>query len=101
MLRVCLTAFAAIYGMFCIWRLVCNVAIPREIQVAFVPELTAISVFWVMAPPIWFFIEYFAVRSGTITNFADFEKTKDYADYASKIWAGLLALLIALIAMKK
>jgi hypothetical protein len=26
---------------------------------------------------------------------------KDYADYASKIWAGVLALLLALIALKK
>jgi hypothetical protein len=85
-----------------------------------VPELISYSIFWILAPPIWFFLEYFAVESAWINGLPqhldgifpnnDVEKTerlaylktvKDYADYASKIWAGVLALLLALIALKK
>jgi len=29
------------------------------------------------------------------------KRIKDYADYASKVWAGVVALLVALIALKK
>jgi len=70
----------------------------------FLAELMAYSVFWVLAPPIWFFIEYFAVESNCIAGLpksaANLKTIKDYADYASKIWAGVLALLGALIALK-
>jgi hypothetical protein len=55
------------------------------------------------------FTSYFAVESDWIsglpqnkTDKAEYLRTiKDYADYASKIWAGVLALLLALIALKK
>jgi hypothetical protein len=127
--RMKLAGFAAVYALWCFWRLTENVAMPRELHPEFVPELIAISVFWVLAPPIWFFVEYFAVERDRITNLsgavdlpaagapanelaaalatneaakAKYLKTiKEYADYASKIWAGVLALLLALIALKK
>jgi len=107
--RKYLAIFAALYAIYCGWRLIINVAIPGTLAPNFVPELIFLSIFWVLAPPIWFFVEYFAVESGWIsglpenkTDKAEYLKTiKDYADYASKIWAGVLALLLALIALKK
>jgi hypothetical protein len=109
-----LALFAVVYAILCAWRLIANVALPRELPQEFVPELIAISIFGVLVPPIWFFVEYFAVASDRITNLpanqaaaadqaaaanetakAKYLKTiKDYADYASKIWAGVLALLL-------
>jgi hypothetical protein len=93
------------YAAYCAWRLTENVALPRTLDDKFVPELIAISIFWVLAPPIWFFVEYFAVASHCIKRFRGTEENlqtiKNYADYASKIWAGVLALLLALIALKK
>jgi hypothetical protein len=107
--RMGLTTFAAICAIVCAWRLICNVAIPMKLDPGFVPELIAYSIFWVLVPPIWFFVEYFAVQTRWIRGLPanqyrldeKLKEIKDYADYASKIWAGVLALLVALIAMKK
>jgi hypothetical protein len=94
-----------LYAIYCGWRLTTKVAIPRDLNQDFVPELVAYSIFWVLAPPIWFFVEYFAVASNSIVNLPgnplNRAVIKDYADYASKIWAGVLALFLALIALKK
>jgi hypothetical protein len=105
-LRMGLTVLAAIYAGYCAWRLIFNVAIPMNLDREFAPELIAYSIFWVLLPPIWFFIAYFAVESRWISGLPDnienkLKTIRDYADYASKIWAGVLALLVALIAMKK
>lgn len=57
---------------------------------------------WTVLPPLWFFIEYWALDHGYIAlppgeNKETFLKSiKDYADYASKIWAAVLAILILL-----
>jgi hypothetical protein len=62
-------------------------------------ELISYILFWFLLPPCWFFVEYFAFDSHAIAlpDGADLEKhlskIKDYADYASKIWAALAALL--------
>jgi hypothetical protein len=100
-----LAIFVVVYALWCFGRLTANVAMPRELPPEFVPELIAISVFWVLAPPIWFFVEYFAVATDCIIglpgNPTNLKTIKDYADYASKIWAGVLALFLALIALKK
>jgi hypothetical protein len=108
-IRKGLAIFVALYAIWCVLRLTYKVAIPRTLNDKFVRELIAFSVFWVLAPPIWFFVEYFAVASDWIcglpqdkTEKMEYLKTiKDYADYASKIWAGVLALLLGLIALKK
>jgi hypothetical protein len=103
--RICLTVLAVIYAVYCVLRLTCNVAIPRKLSPEFLPELIFYSIFWVLAPPIWFFAEYLAVKSKCISGFPPTDKNlkeiKDYADYASKIWAGVLALFAALIALKQ
>ena len=102
--RMCLAALAAIIAIFCIGRLIFKVGSRGSLDQEFLAELMAYSVFWVLAPPIWFFIEYFAVESNCIDGLpksaTNLKTIKDYADYASKIWAGVLALLGALIALK-
>jgi hypothetical protein len=101
--RKYLAALAAIIAIFCIGRLSFKVGSRGSLDQEFVAELMAYSVFWVLAPPIWFFIEYFAVESNCIDGLpksaANLKTIKDYADYASKIWASVLALLGALIAL--
>jgi hypothetical protein len=107
--RKYLAVFTVGYALMCIGRLAVKVAIPRDLPQKLVLELVLYSIFWVLAPPLWFFAEYFAVASDWIGGLpvseadkAGYLKTiKDYADYASKIWAGVLALLLGLIALKK
>jgi hypothetical protein len=92
-----------VYAVICLLRL--TLFTPPKLTDSFNPELIAYSIFWVLAPPTWFFVEYFAVQIGWVTGIEDRDnkaKTiKDYADYASKIWAGLVVLLGVLIAFKK
>jgi hypothetical protein len=61
-------------------------------------------VFWVLVPPLWFFWEYFTADNAWIQGIAhddaSLKKIKDYADFASKVWAGVLALLAGLVALK-
>jgi len=61
--------------------------------------------FWVLVPPVWFFLEYFAVASNRIIGFEstseNLKKIKDFADYASKIWAAIVTFLTGLVALKK
>jgi hypothetical protein len=57
---------------------------------------------WILIPPLWFFFEYWALDQGCIAQPTGEDKetflksTKDYADYASKIWAAVVAILILL-----
>lgn len=58
--------------------------------------------FWTLAPPLWFFFEYFLADIGVIrndTHLSDerfISMIKAYANYASKIWAAVLAAIILL-----
>jgi hypothetical protein len=51
-------------------------------------------VFWVLFPPVWFFLVFHGVVSGAIAwaTESDRANLKSYADLASKIWAAFLAL---------
>ena len=64
-------------------------------------------VFWTVVPPAWFFFEYWIFDSEKLierpfdssTDKEKFLKSlKDYADYASKIWAAILVVLTFLFA---
>jgi len=102
--RLVLAISAVVYGIYSAVRLVANVKPGQPLPVTFVPELIALSTFWILVPPVWFFLEYFAVANNCIRDFPpdpNLKSVKDYADYASKVWAGVLALLLALIALKK
>ena len=65
-------------------------------------------VFWALGPPLWFFLEYFALDRGWVKvpvsdpagKDAFLKSIKDYADYASKIWAAVLAAVLFLYAKK-
>jgi len=63
-------------------------------------------VFWALGPPLWFFLEYFMLDRGWIkvpdaaSKDAFLKSIKDYADYASKIWAAVLAAVLFLYAKK-
>ena len=63
-------------------------------------------VFWALGPPLWFFLEYFALDRGWVkvpdpaAKDAFLKSIKDYADYASKIWAAVLAAVLFLYAKK-
>jgi len=63
----------------------------------------AAVVFWVLGPPLWFFVEYLCLDSGWIGLPATspdkaeaLQSTRTYADYASKIWAAVLAAVLFL-----
>jgi hypothetical protein len=103
--RKYLAIFVAVYAMYCVWRFIANITIGEPLPREFAFELIAYSIFWILAPPMWFFVEYFAVANNCITGFQgtdeNLKKIKDYADYASKVWAALVAVLIALVALKK
>jgi hypothetical protein len=59
-------------------------------------------VFWTLAPPVWFFLEYWMVDRGWITLSSGDDKgaflasLKTYADQAGKIWAAVLAVILLL-----
>jgi hypothetical protein len=62
----------------------------------------AVIVFWGLVPPIWFFAEYYAVDHDWLTSLPGpkaemLESIKTYADYASKIWAAVLAAILFLV----
>lgn len=55
---------------------------------------------WTIGPPLWFFFEYWGIDNGWIRLTSGQNKTKtlkevkEYADLASKIWAGILAVIL-------
>jgi hypothetical protein len=94
----------AVHAGVAIWRLTQNVALPRTLSDEFIPELVGYLTFWLLFPPLWFFLEYYAVDSGAIRGLsgaeADMKRMKDYTDLASKIWAAVIAILVGLVALK-
>ena len=68
-----------------------------------------IVVFWTLGPPLWFFFEYYAIDKRWIKPASDrngepmdvdacLAMVKTYADYSSKIWAAVLAVVTFLFA---
>ena len=61
--------------------------------------LVALLIFWALAPPIWFFLEYYMFDTGAIQlpqgvkQDEHFKQIKAYADLSSKVWAGAGATL--------
>ena len=80
------------------------------------PFLVSLLIFWAIAPPGWFFIEYLLfdqgqikLPDGKICGSSDaaaqcqsfLASTKIYADLASKIWAGAAAAIATVFAIAK
>lgn len=104
--RLRLICFAIAAAAFTIWRIAWQVGIPRKIPPGFEAELVAYIVFWFLAPPIWFFFEYLAFDKKWVqlkdatTHATRLKEVKDYSDFASKIWAAVVAILLMMVAMK-
>ena len=92
-LRAFLAAILLVYGGVTIYR---SVKTPTKIHVLEI-------LFWGLGPPLWFFAEYFWLDRGWVSlpagaNKDEFLKSvKEYADYASKIWAAVLAVVLLLL----
>ena len=103
--RAFAAALATAFAILSVVRLATNVPGQTTIPPAFVPELVGYLTFWGLVPPLWFFWEYFATDKnwiqGPFSDEASLKKMKDYADFASKIWAGVLALLAYLVLKTK
>lgn len=78
------------------------------------PLLVSLVIFWALFPPSYFFLEYLSIDNGSLelpkrgvfcteesrTQYCAYilERTKTYADLASKIWAAVAAVIGATIA---
>ena len=101
--RGSLAAVLAIIGIVAIWL----VEDPSQGSLGNTFDKIAI-IFWTVVPPAWFFFEYWIFDSeklikrpleGTNQPVAKekfLKSLKEYADYASKIWAAILAVLVFL-----
>lgn len=79
-------ALVAAVTSFALW-----VSLPRTCYARCLPW---IAMFWALAPPIWFFVEYAWVFDNWDDNKA-VARFKDLQAHAAKIWAGILGLLTA------
>lgn len=99
--RGILAAVLTIIGIVCIWLF----ANPSQGSLGNTLNTLAI-VFWAVVPPAWFFFEYWIFDSDKLIDRPLDSSTnqpvakekflkslKDYADYASKIWAAILVVL--------
>jgi hypothetical protein len=99
---------ACIYGAITIYRVVTNLSATQPDWLGFQNELLGYILFWVFLPPLWFFLEYYAVDNdfivypdNALAKSERLQQIKNYADYASKIWLALAGLLVAVAAFKK
>lgn len=95
---------AGVFAFVSVWRIATKVGFPRQIHNDFIPELVGYAAFWILIPPLWFFAEFYAADAGAISETPktadELKKMKDYSDFASKIWAAVLAILALLISLK-
>lgn len=64
--------------------------------------IACVVVLWALVPPVWFFLEYYGIDHNWLSNLpvakdVELASVKDYADYASKIWAAVLASVLFLV----
>ena len=103
--RAVVILFSIVFAAIALLRITEKVAIPGSIPGEFVSELVGYLMFWVLVPPAWFFTEYFSYDNGWVTGVPGglskrLAQIKSYADYASKIWAAVVAMLLILISLK-
>jgi hypothetical protein len=98
-------AFVILFAILTVCRVASAVYYSMAKEDFFRRELIGYTVFWLFFPPMWFFLEYYAIDTGVVrlppkTNLKDtLEGIKIYADFASKVWAAVLAGLAGLIAL--
>ena len=102
--RGVLAAVLTIVGIVAIWHF----ASPSQGSYTF---NTVSIIFWTVVPPAWFFFEYWifdseklierprdSATNQPVAKERFLKSLKDYADYATKIWAAILAVLLFLSA---
>lgn len=104
--RFSLAIGAGDYAAYCAWWLVTRIvlahtpALTNELKL----ELVYIAIVWIVVPPVWLFVDYFAVASNCIMglpgNEQNLKLAQDFADDASKVWAAAIALIVALVALR-
>lgn len=100
--RVFLAVIIAAHAVVSVFRIATEVAFTRALAPTFVPELVGYLMFLVLFPPLWFFLEYLGVDHGVIDGAQiDLKRMKDYQDLAAKVWAAVVAVLVALISLRK
>lgn len=98
-------ALGVAWGVWTILRIAATLGGSEESRKLFQGELVSLILFWVLIPPVWFFVEYYAFDCEAIapppgrTREAHLEGLRTYADYSSKIWAALAALLLGVAAI--
>ncbi len=99
--RMALAVVITGHAMVSFFRMATKVAIHGQLEPSFVPELIGYLVFWVLFPPLWFFLEYLGADHGVIAGLnVDLKRMKDYQDLAAKIWAAVVAILVALVGLR-
>ncbi|HEX8835693.1 MAG TPA: hypothetical protein VF748_02060 [Candidatus Acidoferrum sp.] len=104
--RGILATVLTIVGIVAIWLL----ASPSQGSLGNTFNTVSI-IFWTVVPPAWFFFEYWifdseklierprdSATNQPVAKERFLKSLKDYADYASKIWAAILAVLLFLSA---
>jgi hypothetical protein len=104
----------AFYSIYAVAQLVSQTMATKAPTVPATPApwythgiILSLVVFWALFPPLWFFAEYYFVDSGFValppgtTKVDLLSSLKSYADFASKIWAAVGALLAVLLALLK
>ncbi len=108
--RLLVAVFTIVYAGFTGWQLYVAAQTHGELSDEVKLLLIGFFIFWVLAPPAWFFLEYFAFDNKCITHLhrtkkddevreAELKRIKNYGDYASKIWAAVVALFGALVVL--
>ena len=104
-LRNFFAVFIVAFAILSIYRVATAAYYSSTKATFFRQELIGYIVFWVLFPPGWFFLEYYALDTGVIKlkKKEDLKTTlenfKAYADFASKVWAAVLACLGGLVAL--
>ena len=94
---------ALVFGGWTVGRIAWILLQDAKDYPAYRAEVVLDVIFWFLIPPIWFFVEYFAFDCGAVPAPVDLDRHREnlraYADYASKIWAALAALLLGVAAI--
>jgi hypothetical protein len=105
-LRGWVAILTVVFAVITVTRMISRVAIRRNLPDEFLPEMIGYVLFWVLVPPVWFFVEYYAFDSHWITlstpdTDSQLASIKAYSDFASKVWAAVIAMLIFFVSLKR
>jgi hypothetical protein len=94
-----------VFGAWTVGRILYILLQRQECHIVYRAEVAIYVAFWLLAPPLWFFLEYYAFECGAVPPPENCSRRnhlahlRAYADYSSKIWAALAALLLGVAAI--